>query len=764
MDKFLNPEEFNIDNIFKGKYKIPIYQRPYSWGKDEVVQLLTDIEKTYNIYKRSNIENENINNEEMILFTGTLFIKTEKNIKNTYTEYDIVDGQQRITTITLILMVLLNYLYKIKSEDDAVKEIENYLWKKIDRKIEKKLRVLTLGNIDQKIMVELFDKLFAKNDIIEFAKEKINNPSINDVEKNLLSNLLTINDYYTKYETNEYYDYFEHIKYNVKFIAIEVHTNLVKLFSIFESINSKGKPLEEIDLIKSYIFQNLNEDDYDEYLQKWGQLIIETNDNLMDYLTIYIRANISYYRSSIKLINFKKLVEDEFMDYYKSNNIREIMVHFIDDMLDNVKYYKALCKEEELSKLELSKKIIAYFMMNNIMEYNHTKALFFKLLIMHEKNKLSAEVFEKIVKNAFGFILTFQSICSRESKQTIGVFIDVQNKIYKKVSCYDSKVDLSLEKFEDIINVFNKKIFDSSINNEIIKTNIRNSITYTKNKKAVKVLLSYLEYMDDRGKVDYNKLYWILKLGKDIHIDHILPLNPDKNDNNFKYYVDDNKVILKEGQDFKENNESSIGKDEFYDEYLHMFGNLRLEWANDNIKKSNKLIKLVEFDYKFNSNSKISTRSTLLIKKIVDSDFLMSTEKIKNLNNESKEDKITVLDEFSKSFSYMNYEPVSFEVSGGKHILDKCNYNNLLQEIILLFFQMESKKFIELAKEQYRPMMSDKIYISTNKKDLNRPYKLDDNLYIETNLASSYIIKFIYILVRKIGLSSGDVKIMLRKK
>jgi len=185
MDKFLNPEEFNIDNIFKGKYKIPIYQRPYSWGKDEVVQLLTDIEKTYNIYKRSNIENENINNEEMILFTGTLFIKTEKNIKNTYTEYDIVDGQQRITTITLILMVLLNYLYKIKSEDDAVKEIENYLWKKIDRKREKKLRVLTLGNIDQKIMVELFDKLFAKNDIIEFAKEKINNPSINDVEKNL---------------------------------------------------------------------------------------------------------------------------------------------------------------------------------------------------------------------------------------------------------------------------------------------------------------------------------------------------------------------------------------------------------------------------------------------------------------------------------------------------------------------------------------------------------------------------------------------------
>ena len=43
MDKFLTPEEFNIDNIFHGKYIIPIYQRPYSWGKQEVIQFMNDI-------------------------------------------------------------------------------------------------------------------------------------------------------------------------------------------------------------------------------------------------------------------------------------------------------------------------------------------------------------------------------------------------------------------------------------------------------------------------------------------------------------------------------------------------------------------------------------------------------------------------------------------------------------------------------------------------------------------------------------------------
>lgn len=764
MDKFLNPEEFNVDNIFKGKYLIPIYQRPYSWGRDEIVQLLNDIEKTYKLYKVENGDNKNIHNEEMLLFTGTLFIKTEKNIKNTYTEYDIVDGQQRITTITLMLMALLNYFYKIESEDDAVKEIENYLWKKVDRKREKQLRVLTLGNIDQKIMIELFDKLFSKNDIIEFARGKINDP-INDVEKNLLNNLLIIDDYFNKFDNEvEYYNYFEYIKYNVRFIAIEVHTNLVKLFSIFESINSKGKPLEDIDLIKSYVFQSILEEDYDEYLQKWGQLITETNDNLMEYLTIYVRANISYYRNSIKLNNFKTLVQSRFNNYYNTDNTREVMLHFIDDMLDNVKYYKMIYDTSMLESMGMSKKAIIYFMMNNIMDYNHTKALYFKLLIMYDRNNLSEEIFIKVIKKAFSFILTFQSICARESKQTIGVFIDVQGEIYDRISSYNNKDNLSLEKFQNVINIFNKKIVENSINDETIRRNIRSSVTYTTNKKAVKILLYFLEYMDDQWNVDFNKLFWILRLGKDIHIDHILPLSPNKNDDNFKYYVEENNVILKEGQDFTDNNEYVIGKEEFYDDYLHVFGNLRLEWASDNIKKSNKLIHLREFDYTFNSSSQISMRTSSLIKKLIESDFLTTSDKIGNINNSIKVEDIQTITELNNKLEYKNYVPISFELLGERYVLDKYNYKRLMIKVMGLFFDLETEKFIKLAKEKFAPMESDRIYISTNKKDIKESHLLGRDVYIQTNLSSKYIIKFIYLVVKEVGLSSGDVKIVLRKK
>ena len=321
MDQFLTPEEWSIDNLFKGKYVIPIYQRPYSWGESEVNQLLKDIYSSYQLSIASKNGDTSIKNEEMLLFAGTLFIKTNRNVKNEYTEYDIVDGQQRTTTLTLVLMILLNILIKIDSDDDAVKEIKNYLWKKVDRKNDKDVRVLTLGNIDQPIMIELFDNLFSGKDIVEFAQNKLDE-KLNDVEENLLKNVVIISNYFNQFEyENEYYNYFDYIKNNVRFIAIKVQTNLVKLFSIFESINSKGKPLEDIDLIKSYIFQNIVESNYDEYLTKWGNLITETNDNLMDYLTVYVRANVSYYRNSIKLQNFKTLVENNFAEYYSTESI-----------------------------------------------------------------------------------------------------------------------------------------------------------------------------------------------------------------------------------------------------------------------------------------------------------------------------------------------------------------------------------------------------------------------------------------------------------
>lgn len=764
MDQFLTPEEWNIDNLFKGKYIIPIYQRPYSWGENEVKQLLKDIYSSYQLFIASQSGDTSVKNEEMLLFTGTLFIKTNRNVKNEYTEYDIVDGQQRTTTLSLVLMILLNILTKIDSDDDAVKEIKNYLWKKVDRKNNKDARVLTLGNIDQPIMIELFDNLFSGKDIVQFANNKLEE-KLNDVEKNLLKNVVYIANYFDQFENeNEYYNYFDYIKNNVRFIAIKVQTNLVKLFSIFESINSKGKPLEDIDLIKSYIFQNIEESDYDEYLTKWGNLITETNDNLMDYLTVYVRANVSYYRNSIKLYNFKSLVESNFAEYYSTDTVQKTLLAFIDDMSKNVKYYKMISNINVLESEGLSKKALSIFGMNNVADYNHTKALYFKLLNMRDNNQLSDQEFERILEYAFRFILTFQSICSRESKQTLSVFVDVQNEIYKELPKCDNKIDLSQKTFDSIINIFNKKISENAINDESLRNGIITTITYRRNKKVAKVLLSYLEYCSGQS-VDYTKLYWILKLGKDIHLDHILPQNPKPNDENFKYYIAENSAILKDGQDFIENAVSNVlNKEDFYDEFLHVIGNLRLSWSSDNIKKSNNFVIIKEFDDSFNTSKQVKQRTNDIIESVVNSKLLLSTNDIGEVSSISVGETSIVIGFRDDEKIFKNYNPISFKFLGESFNLDKYTYVELLDKVIVLLYELEKNEFKELALQKFTPMDSDRIYISTEISDVRKPFVLDNDVFVEKNLSSNYIVKFLYILLKQLGLDEQDLKIEIKEK
>lgn len=484
----------------------------------------------------------------------------------------------------------------------------------------------------------------------------------------------------------------------------------------------------------------------------------------MDYFTIYVRANISYYRNSIKLANFKSLVENNFMSYFNTNTIQDTLIHLINDLLENVKYYNMLKNFELLKNIGISKKSLVFFMMNNSIEYIHTKSLFFKLLVLKDNNNLSNETFDKIIETAFKFILTFQSICNRESKNTLSVFVDVQNEFYNIINTYNDKKDLSSEKFENIEYLFYKNIKSERIDNETLRSKIRNNINYTRNKKVTKNILSYLICSDSTsGQVDYTKLSNLLNFSKDIQIDHILPLNPNKNDDNFKYFVQDNLVILKDGQDFITNGDIHQIKDEFYDKYLNVLGNLRLEWSSENIKKSNKLIDLSIFNEKFNTSTQISKRTTMLIKSILDSKLLLSSSNLLEISYEDKPKDSICLQAY-KEIEYKNYQPVSFEILGEEYILETYKYKTLLTKIMSILYDLEQDEFKEIAKQKYYPTKSSGIYISNTETDLRRAYSISENTFIETHLSGTSIISFIFKFSKKLGLNNDDLRITLKLK
>ena len=78
-------------------------------------------------------------------------------------------------------------------------------------------------------------------------------------------------------------------------------------------------------------------------------------------------------------------------------------------------------------------------------------------------------------------------------------------------------------------------------------------------------------------------------------------------------------------------------------------------------------------------------------------------------------------------------------------------------------FNLESEKFVNLAESKYKPMTSERIYISNNEHDIRKPIVLADSVYAETNLSPEYIIKFIYALIGEFELNTNDMVISLNK-
>lgn len=76
---------------------------------------------------------------------------------------------------------------------------------------------------------------------------------------------------------------------------------------------------------KDIYFSKLDEGSYAKYLDIWGQLIIQTNDNLYDYLSTYIKAFLCFYRQNISIDNFKTIVFRDMFKHYGVNSENEAL-------------------------------------------------------------------------------------------------------------------------------------------------------------------------------------------------------------------------------------------------------------------------------------------------------------------------------------------------------------------------------------------------------------------------------------------------------
>lgn len=208
-------------------------------------------------------------------------VKSQENDKNTYLYvgnillhnkkrglYNIIDGQQRITTFALLLLAIYARLHELEVDVQDYQEIQQALWK--DNRC-----VIELASVDKKIVDNLFKEGINNPKQLKQFIERTYKPST-QFDENVKNSFLIAYEFVVKKyadkedESREIINLAKYILNKVYLIILISKYDAYKTFSIFEAINSKGEKLEEIDLIKTQIFSQLEEKDYSRYLEKWG--------------------------------------------------------------------------------------------------------------------------------------------------------------------------------------------------------------------------------------------------------------------------------------------------------------------------------------------------------------------------------------------------------------------------------------------------------------------------------------------------------------
>lgn len=230
-------------------YNIPIYQREYSWQEEQVSRFIRDIYDGY------------INNEP--IFIGTMQLSAPKFVAFNESEQDVIDGQQRFSTI----LCLLKYLCLAYSIDLSQYNItEDWLETRVNNGKENELlqRFLNISSLP-----ELYQS--DDNKTNRYIKNTITIASVFD---ELLS------DENGNIQKIDIANYLEFIFKSVYFVVIETHAGLSKTIKIFNTINTTGLDLNGDDLFKVRFFEYLKDKQnaHDNIFEKISQFYGKVKD------------------------------------------------------------------------------------------------------------------------------------------------------------------------------------------------------------------------------------------------------------------------------------------------------------------------------------------------------------------------------------------------------------------------------------------------------------------------------------------------------
>lgn len=332
----LSAEQKNISKIFINEdlFIIPSYQRPYSWEFDECNQLYVDMITAFD--------------RDESYFLGNIILAKSLNTAEK-DKHQIIDGQQRSVTIWLIIKVM-SVLFPDISRLKRLIAIESW---NSDEEWTPRIKSEIIENNDNNDLKEVFNWDKNKFDS-ELARVTNNKGSINEkkIEGRIQTNSLYFYQWFLNLQ-NANSDYLKRfIRYfieDITLLPIELSGNNItdsvnQALSIFETINNRGRDLEDADIFKAMLYSNaLKKENQNIFMKSWAILKDEARDlslnidDLFRYYSHVIRAEQGTVGNEIKL---RKFFVEESRSPFKTKSV-DLVLDDLSKIAEVLKLYES---------------------------------------------------------------------------------------------------------------------------------------------------------------------------------------------------------------------------------------------------------------------------------------------------------------------------------------------------------------------------------------------------------------------------------------
>lgn len=671
----------------KKRFIIPVYQRNYDWKIENCKQLYDDLIQV-------------IKNNSKTHFFGSIVSVYEPSGRNT--EFLIIDGQQRLTTMSLLFLALYNLLEEkiIISEDESLKDqiYEDFLVDKYQPQ-EKRMKLKPIKN-DQKAFSKLFN---SKDDYIKDSNLTIN---YSYFYERIQKQEITI---------DELFDAICRLEIINITLNNEDNPQL-----IFESLNSTGLDLSEGDKIRNYILMGLPKQKQDEYYEKYWNCIEKcTKYDVSSFIRDYLSVKQLVIPSQKKVyINFKKYVEDSSLK----------IIEILEDLLSYAKRYNILLCGKTSSK-ELNSCINRL----NRLETTVTRPFFLEVLRLYDENQINLNE----VAEAFSITESYlfrRTICDLPTNALNKIFLLLNREIMR----YDGTDSNYIEKLK--FALLSKKDRARFPNDDDFSLMFTEKPIYQMNSKN-KIYI--LERLENFGTLEDKDIYRHYDEGE-YSIEHIMPqhLTP---------------AWIKELGDSYE---------EIHDTWLHRIANLTLTAYNSKYSNSTfvekKTMKNGFEDSGIRLNTYVSKkdkwtlaelrdRNDYLLKRALDIWAFPST----NYKPQEKQlDSYTLDDEASflsgRQIAKFVYKGIEQPVVSWVEMYTK----------VLRALYLEDKTIITKIALSTDADLS--IHFSTNKRIFKKCDEIGDNVYVQTNTNTQSKLSILNRLYKLYGMDPTDLVFYLR--